>query len=148
MVTFTTLAESKCREPLSEHVSPTAGASTAIATEETRPRRAAWMSPLILAASAGCDEERLRRQRLQEAAQEGDRAEQQRPGFGIADAGARSAGAAPRARCGPAAGAGAASGRGAPPRRPGARHGRAERGGRLCLDDRPHQGRLRRGRIW
>src|SRR5438034_10834689 len=58
MVTFTTLAESKCREPLSEHVRPTAGASTATATEETRPRRAAWMSPLILAASAGCDEER------------------------------------------------------------------------------------------
>jgi hypothetical protein len=58
MVTFTTLAESKCREPLSEHARPTAGASTATATEETRPRRAAWMSPLILAASAECDEER------------------------------------------------------------------------------------------
>src|SRR5690242_1136533 len=58
MVTFTTLAESKCREPLKEHVRPMAGASTATATEETRPRRAAWMSPLILAASAECDEER------------------------------------------------------------------------------------------
>ena len=56
MVTFTTLAESKC-DPLSEHITPAPGASTATATEETRPRRAAWMSPLILAASAGCDED-------------------------------------------------------------------------------------------
>ena len=79
MVTFTTLAESKCWEALSEHVRPTAGASTATATEETRPRRAAWMSPLILAASAGCDEER----------QIADAAEADRASTGISNAATR-----------------------------------------------------------
>ena len=51
MVTLTTLAESKCCAPFSEHASPTPGSSTATATAETRPRLAAWISPLILAAS-------------------------------------------------------------------------------------------------
>src|SRR5690242_16045529 len=55
MVTFTTLAESKCDDPLSEQVTPAPGASTHTATVEERPRRAAWMSRASAAATAGCD---------------------------------------------------------------------------------------------
>jgi hypothetical protein len=57
MVTFTTLAESKCQEPLSWHVKPTPGSSTATATDETRPRRADWISRPILAASVAWEDE-------------------------------------------------------------------------------------------
>jgi hypothetical protein len=58
MVTFTTLAESKCQNLFSQHPSPVPGSSTPTATTETRPRRAAWISRPILAASAGWEEER------------------------------------------------------------------------------------------
>ncbi len=57
MVTFTTLAESKCQPLLSRHTSPVPGSSTSTATAETRPRRAAWISRLILAASAPWEDE-------------------------------------------------------------------------------------------
>src|SRR5690348_16925635 len=55
MVTFTMLAESKCEDPLSEQVMPAPGSSTHTATVEERPRRAAWISRAIAAATAGCD---------------------------------------------------------------------------------------------
>jgi hypothetical protein len=57
MITFTTLAESKCRELLSQHASPRPGSSTPTATDETRPRSAARISPLSRAASADWEEE-------------------------------------------------------------------------------------------
>ncbi len=53
MVTFTTLAESKCRLPLSRQARPIPGSSTATATAETRPRRAAWMPREILTGQQG-----------------------------------------------------------------------------------------------
>src|SRR6516165_1016378 len=57
MVTFTTLAESKCAALCSQHPSPLPGSSTRTATVETRPRRAAWISRASLAASAGCEDD-------------------------------------------------------------------------------------------
>ena len=58
MVTFTTLAESKCQLLLSRHTSPIPGSSTSTATAETRPCRAAWIARVSLAASAPWEDER------------------------------------------------------------------------------------------
>jgi hypothetical protein len=57
MVTFTTLAESKCRALCSQHPTPLPGSSTRTATAETRPRRAATISRASLAASAGWEDD-------------------------------------------------------------------------------------------
>jgi hypothetical protein len=57
IVTFTTLAESKCEVLSSRHTTPAPGSSTSTATKETRSRRAASTARLILAASAGCDDD-------------------------------------------------------------------------------------------
>jgi hypothetical protein len=57
MVTLITLAESKLENLFSQQVRPRPGSSTATATVETRPRRAAVISRPILAASAGWEEE-------------------------------------------------------------------------------------------
>ena len=57
MITFTTLAESKCAEPLSEQVRPSTGSLTHRATVDARPRRASRMSLPRSAASLGCDDD-------------------------------------------------------------------------------------------
>src|SRR5512132_4305605 len=57
MVTFTTLAESKCQALCSQHLSPSPGSSTPTATADTRPRRAAAISRASLAASAGWEDD-------------------------------------------------------------------------------------------
>ena len=57
IVTFTTLAESKCAVLSSRHSNPAPGSSTSTATKETRCRRAVWMARPILAASAGWEED-------------------------------------------------------------------------------------------
>jgi hypothetical protein len=57
MITFTTLAESKCDLLSSRHTTPAPGSSTSTATNETRSRRAASTARLILPASAGCDDD-------------------------------------------------------------------------------------------
>src|ERR1700722_19692176 len=54
MVTFTTLAESKWAELLSQHCSAWPGSSTPIATADTRSRRAWSMSWSSLVASEWC----------------------------------------------------------------------------------------------
>ena len=57
IVTFTTLAESKCEVLLSRHTTPAPGSSTSTATKEARCRRAVSMARLILAASARWEED-------------------------------------------------------------------------------------------
>ena len=52
-----TLTESKCQALRSQHTSPLPGSSTRTATAETRPRRAAWISPASLVASAGWEDD-------------------------------------------------------------------------------------------
>jgi hypothetical protein len=58
MVTLTTLAESKCSEPCSQQSSAWPESSTATATTETRPRSAARIPLVSLAASAGWEDDR------------------------------------------------------------------------------------------
>ena len=58
MVTFTTLAESKCSELLSQHSSAWPGSSTPTATAEIRSRSARSISLASLAASAGWEDDR------------------------------------------------------------------------------------------
>ena len=57
MITFTTLAESKCDLLSSRHTTPAPGSSTSTATKETRWRRAACTARLILVASAGWEDD-------------------------------------------------------------------------------------------
>src|ERR1700733_2393250 len=57
MVTFTTLAESKCSEALSQHCSPSPGSSTPTATAETLPRSALSISRDSPAASEACEDD-------------------------------------------------------------------------------------------
>ena len=57
MITFTTLAESKCDLLSSRHTTPAPGSSTSTATKETRSRRAASTARLILPASAGWEDD-------------------------------------------------------------------------------------------
>src|SRR5580658_83200 len=57
MVTFTTLAESKCSEELSQHCSLSPGSSTPTATADTRPRSALSISRDSPAASEACEDD-------------------------------------------------------------------------------------------